>query len=100
MAVVDGGIDRYRLLAVVQSAGGQAGAQSVVLGAGKVQKGIVGIEKSDGIRHRYLLLKGYADQKMNVNTHDISYHKSRLFSRGRSGISDKNFLALDKTLPP
>ena len=60
MSVVDGGIDRDRLLALVKSAGGQTGAEGVVLGAGEVQEGVVGIEKSDGVGHDVLLLEGYA----------------------------------------
>ena len=55
MAVIDGGIQRYRLLIRRKLTGDQTGALCVMLGACKIQKGIIGIKQGNGIRHNDLL---------------------------------------------
>jgi hypothetical protein len=58
MTVVDGGIGRNGLIILRKSASGETGTESVVLGAGEIQEGIVGVKQSDAIGHRGLLPKG------------------------------------------
>jgi hypothetical protein len=57
MAVVDGRVSRHGVLVMGKPTGSEAGAEGVMLGAGEVQKGIIGVKESDTIGHGDLLSK-------------------------------------------